>query len=87
MRTVNYSAPDADAGHMIIRRPAVGGPLQVVASFDVVGSDGSRTTESVQKMIPELVTEGVITAAERTEFLRILLKIRTNLRAALSLAP
>ena len=84
---INYSesCSDADAGALSLRRDD--GVFITSKSFVVERSDGVTTSRTVERSLGQCVSAGIITAAERTEYLRISRKINNGLRTLDSLDP
>ena len=85
--TSTYSVPDVNAGSISFAKHAPSGGILVSAAFVRVDQAGTSVNEGKDALLSDLVSSGVITAAERTSLVSILGKLRNGLRTLAGLDP
>lgn len=87
-RTITRSIHDsAVTGSAIRFHQDEAGDLRAGIVMDVRGSDGSTDRLFVDRTLVELVSDGIITGAQRTTLVSLLLRIATGVRLSASLDP
>jgi len=85
--TSTYSVPDVNAGSLSFSKHVPSGGILVSAEFVRVDQAGTSAGEGKDALLSDLVSSGVITAAERTGLVSILGKVRNGLRTLAGLDP